>query len=111
MKDNDCIEHNKLFGERAKELRDAKHWSQQAVADEAGLKVSVICTIEKGTRSIHQSTKNKLFRGLGVTEEEYMDTDGFRALYARTHRLCLVANCCRQCLASVSRFHENCIRY
>jgi len=54
------------FGLRLKELRNAKKWTQQKLADQAGLKVGGVRDIEQGINNPTWPTILALCKALGV---------------------------------------------
>jgi transcriptional regulator with XRE-family HTH domain len=62
------------FGQRVRELRDAKGWSQDALADKAGLHRTHISLIENAKREVQLDTVEKLAAALGVEPPELFRT-------------------------------------
>lgn len=60
------------FGERLRELREARGLSQEAFAHLAGLDRTYISGIERGTRNVALRNIEKLARALGVAVSELM---------------------------------------
>ena len=56
----------KQFGARIRELREARGWSQEALADAARLHRTHISLIERGQRSVQLETIESLAIALGV---------------------------------------------
>lgn len=57
-------------GNRIRELRKAKGWTQEQLAEAAGLHYSYIGGVERGDRNISLETLEKIMHGLQVTAEE-----------------------------------------
>ncbi len=57
-------------GNRIRELRKAKGWTQEQLAEAAGLHYSYIGGVERGDRNISLETLEKIMNGLQVTAEE-----------------------------------------
>jgi transcriptional regulator with XRE-family HTH domain len=55
------------LGERVRQLREARGWSQEGFAHEGGLGRSFAGAIERGEKDIRLSTLLKLARALGVS--------------------------------------------
>jgi len=55
------------LGERVRQLREARGWSQEGFAHEGGLGRSFAGAIERGDKDIRLSTLIKLARALGVS--------------------------------------------
>ena len=55
------------FGQRIKELRQRLDWSQETLAERAGLDTTYVSGIERGQRNPGLNTLNRLARALGVT--------------------------------------------
>jgi len=55
------------LGERVRQLREARGWSQEGFAHEGGLRRSFAGAIERGEKDIRLSTLIKLARALGVS--------------------------------------------
>lgn len=56
---------NKTVGERIKNLREKKNYSQDALAKMIGVAVSTICMYESGERSPRDEIKVKISKALG----------------------------------------------
>jgi transcriptional regulator with XRE-family HTH domain len=68
----------KLLGFWAKCIREASHWSQEALAASAGLDVRTIQRIEAG-KSVSISTRRSLARGLGYEKHDVFEDPEFAA--------------------------------
>jgi len=55
------------LGWRVRQLRESKRWTQEVLADRAGLDRSYIAGIEAGLRNPSTKALAKLARALGVT--------------------------------------------
>lgn len=55
------------LGERVRQLREARGWSQEGFAHEGGLGRSFAGAIERGEKDIRLTTLIKLARALGVS--------------------------------------------
>ena len=55
------------LGWKVRQLRDAKGWTQEGLADRAGLDRSYVAGIEAGLRNPSTKALAKLARALGVT--------------------------------------------
>ncbi|MCD8378014.1 MAG: helix-turn-helix domain-containing protein [Candidatus Gastranaerophilales bacterium] len=61
---------NTLFGKRLKELRKSKGFTQQALAEKAGIDEKHLCRVENGKYFPTYATLNKLLSALDVTVDE-----------------------------------------
>jgi len=66
------------FGERVRELRQAKGISQEALADGAGIHRTYLSSVERGERNISLVNIDKLAAALGVSLPEIMPQPGNR---------------------------------
>ena len=57
----------KQFGDRLRELRKARGWSQEHFADVCRLHRSYMVQIERGEVDVALSTLKKIAKGLGMT--------------------------------------------
>jgi len=64
------------LGARVRCLREAKSWTQEALAERASLDRSYIAGIEAGVRNPSVKAAAKLARGLGVTLSELFESVG-----------------------------------
>jgi transcriptional regulator with XRE-family HTH domain len=62
----------KRFGQRVRELRTAKGWSQEGFAHEVGLDRTYVGGIERGERNVALRNVDKLAKTLGVSLSELM---------------------------------------
>lgn len=62
----------KRFGQRVRELRTAKGWSQEGFAHEVGLDRTYVGGIERGERNVALRNVERLARTLGVSLSEFM---------------------------------------
>jgi transcriptional regulator with XRE-family HTH domain len=63
---------SRQFGERVRELREARQKSQEQLADDAGLHRTHISLIERGRRSVRLETIERLAVALRVQPAEMM---------------------------------------
>lgn len=61
------------LGERVKELREEKQWSQPRLFQESGVSLTTISRLENGQHRPHDRTVRDLARALGVPAEELLD--------------------------------------
>ncbi|MCF8568246.1 helix-turn-helix domain-containing protein [Alicyclobacillus tolerans] len=59
-----------VFGRRLRAYRKLKHWTQTELADEIGVSVAIIGSLERGTRMPTPELIARLMRALNVREEE-----------------------------------------
>ncbi len=67
------LAQQKAFGERIRELREAKGWSQEHSADECGLDRSHMGEIERGEVDPQWTTIFRIIRGLGMKPGDMFD--------------------------------------
>ena len=60
----------KFLGQRIRQLRKARDWTQQELAERAGLDYKYVGAIERGERNIALKNIEKIAQGLGITLEE-----------------------------------------
>jgi transcriptional regulator with XRE-family HTH domain len=65
----------KRFGDRLRELREARRLTQEALADEAGFSRSYYSDIETGKRNISLLNLRKLAQSLHVSLRELLDVN------------------------------------
>lgn len=75
---NPCIE----FGRRLRLLRQARHISQEELANRAGLDRTYISSCEAGRRNVTLKTIMKLATALDVSPRELIDPDNDERLAA-----------------------------
>ena len=54
------------FGKRVRELRRAKGWTQEQLADKAGMEYKYLGAIERGKKNVTIDNIDKIRKGLGV---------------------------------------------
>jgi transcriptional regulator with XRE-family HTH domain len=60
---------------RLRELREAKHWSQARLADEAGVRQATVSDLETGrSKGIDFATAERLAKALGIPAHELFET-------------------------------------
>lgn len=62
----------KLFGQKVRELRLAKGFSQEALADEAGVHRTFMGSVERGERNISLENIVRISRALRVAPSELL---------------------------------------
>ena len=60
------------LGSRIRELREAKHWSQEEFADLCGLHRTAIGFLERAERNPRLDTLLTISKGLGITVSELL---------------------------------------
>jgi transcriptional regulator with XRE-family HTH domain len=63
------------FGHRVRKLRKAKGWSQEALAEHAGLHHTYIGSIERGERNLALLNIRKIANALSVAISELLKTE------------------------------------
>ena len=63
----------KRLGKNVRRLREAKGWSQEAFADEAGVHRTYVSDIERGARNPTIAVLEKLAKPLGVSAGILLD--------------------------------------
>lgn len=61
------------LGKNVRRLREAKGWSQEAYADEAGIHRTYVSDIERGARNPTVSVVERLAKPLGVSSGTLLD--------------------------------------
>ena len=61
------------FGNRVRELRQAKGWSQERLADECKLHRTYIGGIERGERNVSLNNINAVAKALDISLKELFD--------------------------------------
>ena len=78
----------KLFGERLRDFRKRRHWTQEKLATKAGLNQSEISKIEKGqAKEPRVDTIRKLAKALEFEPEDLVRTTPFAALFGQAEIL------------------------
>ena len=70
MSNNKPVDKDNAFGKKLKELRKSKGYTQQALAEKAGIDEKHLSRIENGKYFPTYVTLNKLLTALGVSLEE-----------------------------------------
>ena len=70
------MEIRKQFGERVRKLREARSWSQEELADQAGLHRTYISSVERGVRNPTITVIYKISEALGVSLAVMMEELG-----------------------------------
>jgi len=60
------------FGKRVRQLREAKDWTLEQLAEAAGMNELQVGHIERGASDVKLSTILKLSRGLGISASELL---------------------------------------
>ena len=60
-----------VFGDRLRQLREARGWSQHALAAKAEISQSLLATLEAGTKQPGWETVQSLADALGVKTEAF----------------------------------------
>lgn len=63
-KDEALYDKRKIMGERIRELRIAQGWTQEQIAEIAGITTSNLCNIEAGRYSVPLDVLNKIAEAL-----------------------------------------------
>ncbi|MBT2290044.1 helix-turn-helix transcriptional regulator [Paenibacillus albidus] len=61
---------NKRMGRRVRAFRKLKGYTQQELADQAGISLAVLGAVERGNRRLEDQILNKIADVLGVSTEE-----------------------------------------
>lgn len=67
------VERRRLFGDRLRELRKERGWTQERLAEAAGMDRSFIADVERGARFPGLDTCWRLADGLGIGLGELFD--------------------------------------
>ena len=59
-----------VFGRKLRAYRKLKHWTQTELANQVGVSVAIIGSLERGTRVPEKTILQRLQRILNVSEEE-----------------------------------------
>ncbi len=70
MSNKKPVDKNSTFGNKLRDLRKAKGYTQQALAEKAGIDEKHLCRLENGKYFPTYNTLNKLLNALGVSLEE-----------------------------------------
>lgn len=70
------------LGDRIRELREAKHWSQEEFADLCGLHRTAVGFLERAERNPRLDTLMTISKGLGITVSELLQGLERRSLSA-----------------------------
>jgi len=62
----------RALGERIRELREQKHWSQEEFADLCGLHRTAVGFLERAERNPRLDTLMTISKGLGITVSELL---------------------------------------
>lgn len=62
--------HRRRFGDRVRQLRTERGWSQEQLAEKADLHRTYIVEVEQGRRNASLDVIHALAQGLGVHEKE-----------------------------------------
>lgn len=65
-------ERQAAFAARVRELRHAKGWSQEELADEAGLHRTYVSSVERGKRNISLANIHAIADALGVEAKDLL---------------------------------------
>ena len=60
------------FGNRVRQLRKAKGWSQEQLAEESGLHTNYIGGIERGERNLSLINLDRLAKAFGISVRELL---------------------------------------
>ena len=71
------MEIKRLIADRIKELRQAKHLSQEAVAYTAEIDRTFMTHVENGRRNISIETLQKILRALNISFAEFFNHEKF----------------------------------
>lgn len=72
MRESDQVAAQRRFGDRLRELRAAKGWSQERLAFESGLNRTYVGSVERGERNVSLVNIWKLARALGTQPGELL---------------------------------------
>jgi len=67
------VEPKKRVGANIRAQRERRRWTQERLADEAGLSLREVGRAERGARDLRISTVAKFARALGVTASKLTD--------------------------------------
>ncbi|MBV9927524.1 MAG: helix-turn-helix transcriptional regulator [Acidobacteria bacterium] len=81
-------DNNNIFGEKVKFLRKHRHWTQENLADRAGLSQSEVSRIEKGRfRDLNEETVRSLARAFEIAPETLAQNTPFATLFGQSETL------------------------
>jgi transcriptional regulator with XRE-family HTH domain len=63
-------DHRRAFGDRVRELRLLRGWTQEQLAEAAGLHRTYVTAVERGQRNVSLDAIASIARGLGVAVEQ-----------------------------------------
>ena len=72
------MDFKELVGQRITTLRNDRNLSQQKFAYEADIERSYLTHIEKGRKNISLTTLEKVTKALGVTVNNFFDSNEFK---------------------------------
>jgi transcriptional regulator with XRE-family HTH domain len=75
MKTYDAAAHRRAFGDRVRQLRQAHGWTQEDLAERAGLHRTYVTGVERGQRNVSLDAIHLLAIGLAVTPGELFPAD------------------------------------
>jgi transcriptional regulator with XRE-family HTH domain len=61
-----------IFGKRVREVREARRWTQEELADRSGLTSVQISRVERGAREIRLTTLLRLIDALDVNPDKLL---------------------------------------
>jgi transcriptional regulator with XRE-family HTH domain len=76
----------KLLGERIRDLRKARGWSQERFADVCGVHRTYMGHLERGEKNVSFNTLVRLADALGITLSELLAEESSRAVKKRAPR-------------------------
>jgi transcriptional regulator with XRE-family HTH domain len=71
----DEIAHRRAFGDRVRHLRRDRGWTQEQLAEAAGMDRSFLADVERGVRNPTLDTIHRLALGLGISPAEFFPPD------------------------------------
>ena len=60
------------FGKRVRQLRTAKGWSQEQLAEKSGLHTNYVGGIERGERNLSLLNIGRLAKAFGISASEFL---------------------------------------
>lgn len=73
MKEDMEHEARRLLAQRVRQLRKARGWTQERLAEESGLHRTYIGGVERTLRGCSLDTLSRLARGFGISISELLD--------------------------------------